>query len=204
MPPPPEPRAGLAELLMTMSAPCPAGSRPSAQAEAGREQLFVEAAILDMSSAAARDASLEHLEALPQSAEVQLVAVPHIIADFDQRAEMAWQRSGPALGTTFVRRWSVVPRRSDDANVLDVELELEPTTAGHLASGSRRTVTFSATVRDNEPALARVELDAALHRSLVFLFRTFEIHGEQDLRAIFECKMLQHNQAMHRRGAASP
>lgn len=62
-------------------------------------------------------------------------------------------------------------------------------------------LTFSATARENELTLARVEWDAASRRSLLLLFKTFEVRGEQDLRAILECKLQQRAEAKRRAGA---
>ena len=72
------------------------------------------------------------------------------------------------------------------------------------AAASNPPLTFSATARENELTLARVEWDAASRRSLLLLLKPFEVRAEQDLRAIFECKMQQRVEAKRRAGAAPP
>jgi hypothetical protein len=199
-PPSADMRAQLTELLTAVSARCPDADRArSPEQPPARDQLFVEAAILEVSSAVAAEASLANLHELPQMAQVQMVAVPHVIADFEHRAEMDWGPGAAERPQVSLRRWSLLPRRADDVTVLDVELELEPPTSKPGPAVSGRPLKFSATVRENEPALARVEWDAASQRSLLILFRTFAVHGEQDLRAIFECKMQQRAQALRSR-----
>jgi hypothetical protein len=196
----PDSPAALTELLSAMSARCPDRTDASSREGAVRDQLFVEAAILNVSSSVAAGASLANLQDLPQTAQTQLLAVPHLIADFDHRAEMVWGQSDPRPQSLSINRWSVLPRRADHVLVLDVEAKLELPSPHRATSATGRTVTFSTTVRENEPALARVEWDAAARRSLLILLRTFEVHGEPELRAIFECKMQQRAAALGRAG----
>lgn len=190
----------LAELLTAMSARCTDGARASSQDQSNRDQLFVEAAILEVSNAVAAETSLADLRSLPETA--RLVAAPHVLATFERRAEMNRGSVEPAEPAPALVRWSVLPRRAGDTTVLDVELELAPWSKS-AAAGSRQTVTFSTTVRENAPVLARVEWDAASQRSLLILFRTFEVHGDRELRAIFECKMQQRAAALRRASAGS-
>ena len=197
-PPSADVRAQLTELLTAVGSRCPNWVEAEPQQPPARDQLFVEAAILEVSSAVAADASLANLQALSRNAQVQIVSAPHLIADFEHRAEMVWGPSGAEPEQVSLLRWSLLPRRADTATVLDVELELEPPTPRGTAAAPGRSLKFSATVRKNEPSLARVEWDAEQHRSLLLVLRTFEVRGEQDLKAIFECKMRQHAEALSR------
>jgi hypothetical protein len=193
-------RAELTELLTTVNAPCPGLGIATPSPPSARDQLFVEAVILDVSSEAAEQVSLTTLQDLPKRAPVQLVGTPHLIADFGHSAELA---RGPGELTPeqlSLRRWSLLPRRADRGTVLEVEVELEPPTSAPGTGRPRRTLKFAATARENEPTLARVEWDKASRRSLLLLFRTFEVRGQEELRAIFQCKMQQRAQwlARHR------
>jgi hypothetical protein len=193
--------ATLTELLAAMSARCAERVEAPSHAGPAQDQLFVEAAILQVSSAVAAEVTLANLRYL-QTAQVELVATPHVIVDFNRATEMAWGQTDSMPERLSVVRWSLLPRRADGTVVLDVEMDLDLPGPKQAAAGSAQTVTFSTTVRENEPVLARVEWDAASHRSLLILFRTFEVHGERDLRAIFECKMQQRVAAQRRVGAA--
>jgi len=193
-------RAALTEVLSAVTARCPDLQGPPSSPKPSRDRLFVEAVILDVSSAVAEQASLSTLQRLPQTAPVQLVATPHLLADFDQPSQMVLGLNGETPEQLSLVRWSLLPRRADREVVLEVELALEPPASKHVPSPAPRTLRFAATVRENEPALARVEWDQASQRSLLIVFRTFEAQGEEDLRAIFQCMMQQHAQAVRERG----
>jgi hypothetical protein len=202
-PPSADSGAALTEVLTAVNSPCPGMHRASSSLAPVRDQLFVEAVMLDVSSDLAKEITLSTLKDLPQTARVQLVAAPHLIADFDHQAEMALGASGATSEQISLVRWSLLARHADRGEVLDVELDLALPTS---KSGVRpvQKLTFAASARDNEPSLARIERDAASQRSLLLLLRTFEVHGEEDLRAIFECKMQQHAQALGRVRADGP
>lgn len=192
----------LDDVLSSVNSRCPGFE--AAKAEPGdRDKLFVETAILDVPSAWAAQASLQNLADLPRKTEVHLLASPHLMGKFDQRSEMVLGEVvlGPEPRVNeqaSLVRWSVIPHRADRAAVLDVELELAPPTSDGVTAPTPRVLRFSMTGQENEPALARVVWDEASRRSLLLLFRTFEIRGEDDLRAIFQCKMQQHAQAVSR------
>ena len=194
-PPSADSGAALTEVLSAINARCPGMERARASLLPARDQLFVEAAIMDVSSDVASEVTLSSLKDLPQTARVQLLAAPHLLADFDHQAEMALGSSGATAEQISLVRWSLLARRADRGEVLDVELDVRlPTSKSGVTEG--RKLSFAASARDNEPALARVEWDAASQRSLLLLLRTFEVHGDEDLRAIFECKMQQRAQAV--------
>jgi len=168
--------------------------------------LFVEAVVLELSSESAREVSLTTLADLPQTTRARLVAVPHVLGAYDHQTEMVLGANGAAQDEPALVRWAILPRRADRALVLEMELELElqPQRSAPAAMPSRQTLKFAATVRDDQPALARVEWDRASRRSLLLLLRAFEVHGEQDLRAIFQCKMQQRAKALRRAGGEPP
>jgi len=193
----------LDDVLSSVSTPCPAFE--TAKAEPGdRDNLFVETAILEVPSAWAARASLQNLPDLPRKTEVHLVATPHLMGKFDQQSEMVLGPDARVSEQASLVRWRMIPHRADRAVVLDVELELAPPTSDSVTVPTPRVLRFSMTAHENEPALARVVWDEASRRSLLLLFRTFEIRGEQDLRALFQCKMQQHAQAVSRAKAESP
>jgi len=190
-------RATLREAIAAVSKPCPGIHEAQSAVSSARDQVFVEAAILEVSSEV-RDVSLANLQDLPQMTPVQLVATPHVIGRYDSQTEMVLDSGGVAPDRLSLARWAALPRRAHGAVLLEVEIELEPPGLG--AKASQRTQKFAVTVHNNEPTLARVEWDAASHRSLLVLLRTFEVHDEADLRAIFQCKMQQHAHAVARAG----
>jgi hypothetical protein len=198
-PPAEDSGAALTAVLTAVKARCPGLGEARSSSPPARDELFVEAVILEVSSDVAAQASLATLEDLPRRARVQLVAVPHVIAEFGHQTEMGLGSSGASDEQPSLVRWNLLPRRADRGVVLELELDVALPRSEHVAMTPTRTVTFAASARDNEPALARVEWDAVSRRSLLLLLRTFEIHGEEDLRAIFQCKMQQRARA---RGAA--
>lgn len=198
-PPAADPGAALTAVLAAVNARCPGLEEARSSLPPVRDELFVEAVILEVSSDVAAQASLATLPDLPRRARVQLVAAPHVIAEFGHQTEMGLGSSGATHEQLSLVRWNLLPRRADREVVLELELDLGLPRSEHVAMTPTRTVKFAATARDNAPALARVEWDAVSRRSLLLLLRTFEVHGEEDLRAIFQCKMQQRAQA---RGAA--
>ena len=196
-------RRALSEFLTAMSTRCPERQAGSGQPSTERDQLFVEVAILDVPSAVAAATSLANLQDLSQSLRVQLVGVPHVIVDFEHEAEIVTAPNDAADQRLSGMRLSMLPHRADGVVVLDMKLALNSPSSNVVAASSV-PLTFSATARQNELTLARVEWDAASRRSLLLLFKTFEVRGEQDLRAIFECKMQQRAEALRRAGASPP
>jgi hypothetical protein len=195
-------RESLNELLASVNSRCPDfGHVPSAQVP--RDDLFVEAVILDVPSASAEQASLATLQRLARTEQIRLVAAPHILGTLGHRSEMGLGRSG-ATEQLALARMSLLPRHADRSAVLELELELDLPSSSLAGPWPRRTVAFSATAREGEPALARVVWDEASKRSLLVLLRTFEIRNEDDLRAVFQCKMLQRARALRRVGTGAP
>lgn len=192
-------RTTLADVLTAVNARCPGLAEARSPLQPARDELFVEAVILDVSSDLAGQVSLANLRDLPQAARVQLVAVPHVIAAFGQQSEMVWESNGTRPERLSLLRWSVLPRRADRGAVLELGLEFDLPRSKHVTVTPARTVKFAATARENEPALARVEWDRESRRTLLLLLRTFEVHGDEDLRAIFECKMRQRQEALRAR-----
>jgi len=197
-------RVTLTELLTSVNARCPGLGERTSPAQGMGDKLFVEAVILEVSSAVARETSLANLQDLPQNADVQLIGTPHILGEFDHTSELALGPSDSEDDHVSVARLSALPRRADGSVVLDLELELDLPHSKAGPAAPRRTLTFTASARDNEPALARVAWDEASERSLLILLRTFEVRGEDDLRAIFQCKMREHAQALRRAGKEPP
>jgi|GEM_PF-2640972 len=193
-------RAALIEVLTAVNQPCPSLPEAQSSAPSTRDDLFVEAVVLDVSSESAREVSLTKLQDLPRTTPVQLVAVPHMLGPYEHRTEMVLGATGAAQDQLSLVRWTMIPHRAERTAVLELELELDTPRSDPVANTSPRTVKFAATVRDNEPALARVEWDRASRRSLLLLLRTFEVHGDEDLRAIFQCKMQQRATALRRAG----
>jgi hypothetical protein len=201
--PPTTATEALGEVLASIDAPCPGFEAEMSSGPALRDELFVEAAILDLPTAWAQQASLSNLRELSRAPQVQLLATPHLVGSVGQRTEMTVGLSGASNEQVSLVRWSVLPRHAEDSTVLELELELAPP-AAKGATALPRTVRFSMTARENEPVLARVSWDEATRRSLLLLVRTFAIQSEDDLRAIFECKMRQRVQARSRAKAPAP
>jgi hypothetical protein len=197
-PPTADSDAALTEALTAVNARCPDMDRARSSLLPARDQLFVEAVVMDVPSDLAKDITLSRLKDLSQTARVQLLAVPHLIADFDHRAEMGLGPSGGTPEQISLVRWSLFARHADRGEVLDVELDLGLPTSKSGVTPVRQ-LKFATSARDNEPALARVEWDAVSQRSLLLLLRTFEVHGDEDLRGIFQCKMQQRAQALQAR-----
>ncbi len=187
----------LGEVLADVGQACPGFVRVESAPE-GRDELFLEAVVVDVPGELAKYASLSSLPELARSPHARLVAAPHLVGAFDTKAELAMDQAPDASAPATLSRWSMLPRHVDvQLSSLDLELELsalEPN--GQIARS--KTLRFSVTTRDNEPGLARVAWHEKSQRSLVILFRTFRIQKEADLRAIFECKMQRREQHLQR------
>jgi hypothetical protein len=185
---------GLAELLTSLSGRCPGFERTGEAAATADDQLFVELVILDVPTALAERASISTLRDLSRSEQVGLLGSPHVIGKWDQLVEMGPGSDRATSHGAALTRWSIRPRRAEeDVAVLELQMQL----AG--AGEKTRDVAFTATARPNEPSLAHVVWDHASTRSLLVLLRVFEVHGEPELRAIFECKMQEHQRARRQR-----
>jgi len=189
--------------LLAVNSRCPGFKHATSSPQVPRDDLFLEAVILEVTGATAQQASLANLQDLPRTAQVRLVAAPHLLGRFDTTTEMGLGPDGGAEHLTLVRA-SMLPRHADRSAVLELELELDSPTSRNDTLPSRRTVAFTTTARDNEPTLAKVAWDETSQRSLLVLLRTFEIRSEDDLRAIFQCKMEQRARTLKRLGAQSP
>lgn len=176
----PSDAAQLAELFSAIGEPCPSVPPAPANGE-GRDEIFVEAALVDVPRELAVRATLRDLAELAQSRRVKLVATPHMIGAFGTETKMGL--GGDGEGTLTLSSLKMLPRHVDEKiSVLELELEL---------SQARRPLRFSSTARDNQPSLSHVVWDEAGGRALLVLLRSFRVHGEAELRSIFECKMQQ-------------
>jgi len=177
----------LRHVLSAIGQRCPGFSERTSASD--RDQLFLEAALVEVSSELAQRATLGTLTDVALSPHARLVATPHLLGTFDEKAEMSLGPSAdPSAGATL-SRWGMVARHVDDGlSILELELELTSLLDHRVVT---RTLQFSTTARPNEPALARVVEDRARGQSLLVAFRSFRVRTELDLRAIFECKMRQ-------------
>jgi len=201
-PPPATATNALDEVVNELNARCPSSESAKTAREPG-DALFVEAAIFDVPRTLATQVSLDTLSYLTRDAQVLLVGTPHVVGKFGQKTEMALASNGETNEQVSLARWSMVPQRADGSVVLELELELAAPTSKRVPVTSPRMLKFSMTAHENEPVLARVVWDEASRRSLLILLRTFEVGGEQDLRAIFQCKMQLHAAAVSRPRAGS-
>lgn len=201
-PPPVTATNALGEVVSDLNARCP-GLETAQTAPEPRDDLFVEAAIFDVPRTLASQVSLDNLADLPRNAQTHLVSNPHLIGKFGQKTEMALVSTEGTIEQMSLARWSMLPQRADGSVVLDLELEVASPTSEGVPVTSPRTLKFSMTAHENQPVLALVGCGEASRRSLLILLRAFEIHGEQDLRAIFQCKMQHHAAALSRARAVS-
>jgi hypothetical protein len=200
-PPPATATNVLDEVVSGLNARCP-GYETAKTAREPKDAVFVEAAIFDVPRNWAAQMSLDTLSDLPRNAQAHLVATPHLIGKFGQKTEMALVSNGGTNAQASLARWSMLPQRADGAIVLELEIDLAAPTSERDPVKSPRMLRFSMTAHENEPALARVAWDEASRRSLLILLRTFEVGGEQDLRAIFQCKMQQRAAAVSPRAVS--
>lgn len=146
-----------------------------------RDDLFIEMSLLELPTSIAVGTSLGNVSELARAAQVTLVATPHLVAHFGQPSKT--ELGGEALGASGVAlsSLSVVPRHADaDLSVLEVQLTLR-------SQAGAKSYSLSVSGREGEPAVARLEI--APSRSLLILFKLRAVRGQDDLRAIFQCKM---------------
>jgi hypothetical protein len=190
----------LDEAVSDLEARCP-GYETAKTAREPKDALFMEAAILDVPRTWASQVSLDTVSDLARNPQAHLVATPQLIGKIGQKTEIV--SNGGTNEQTSLARWSMIPQRADAAMVLELELELASPTSERVPVRSPRTLKFSMTAHHNKPVLARVVWDEASRRSLLILLRIFEIGGDEDLRAIFQCKMQRHAAAVSRATAPS-
>jgi hypothetical protein len=188
--------AQLAQVFSDIGERCP-GIPTAVSAPAALDEIFLEAVVVDVPSELAEHVSLRDLPELATSRRVRLVAAPHVMGGFGSVTSMALGQNADAMTPLALARWSMLPRRTaDQTSILELEIELSTPEAPNT------TLRFSVTARDNEPSLAHVVRDAAAQRSLLVAFRAFRVHGESELRAIFECKMQQRARYLQRAARA--
>jgi hypothetical protein len=157
-------------------------------ASALRDSVFVEMLILEAPSrlVSASAVSLANLEQLASQPEVRLLSTPHAVIDFVDAAGSGADESAPVVPKVSLNGWSLGARRAEGGvTVLDLELDL----AAQRAANAVPPVRLSVSSRADQSGLARIEWDHAAQRSLIIVFRQHAVHGENDLREIFECKM---------------
>jgi hypothetical protein len=202
---PAEPSAAevLGEVLADVGEACP-GFVTVESAPEGRDELFLEAVVVDVPHELAKYASLSSLSELARSPHARLVGAPHLVGAFETKAELALEQVPDASAPTTLSRWGMLPRHVDThVSSLDLEVELSALEPDGQVTRSK-TLRFSVSTRDNEPGLARIVWQEKTQRSLVILLRTFRIQKDADLRAIFECKMQRREQHLRRTHAARP
>lgn len=168
MPPPDEP-------------PPPPPPLVSAPELGERDDVFIEMSLFELPTSIAAGTTLGNVSELARAAQVTLVATPHLVAHFGQPLKM--ELGGEALGASAaaLSSLSVVPQHADsELSVLEVGLTLQ-------SRAGAKSYSLSVSGREGEPALARLEI--APSRSLLILFKLHAVRGQDDLRAIFQCKM---------------
>lgn len=192
---------GLAQAFSDLVETCPPPRPALATLPAGgRDEIFVEAAIVDAPAARA-EVSLSDLPELARSPQARLVASPHLLGKFGAETSLGLGQTADALAPVALSRWSMSPRHVDhETSVLELELELSE--LERPGRPPRSTLhRFSVTTRDNEPRLARLPRHGESGRSLVIVLRSFRVDGEAELRGIFECKMQHRLRYVQRRSA---
>lgn len=165
--------------------PPPVPPPPSEGMTGERDEVFVELTLLEVPTAVAAGTTLANLSDLAWAPDVTSVASPHLVADFGHAAKM--ETGGDPLGPAHVSlsSVSVLPQHADSGvTVLGLELSFR-------SPSGTKPYGLSVSGRADEPGLARLEI--APGRSVLLLFKLHPVHGEDDLRAIFQCKM-QHAQ----------
>jgi len=159
----------------------------SATDAAPRDEVFVEVLILEAPShlVSASVLSLGTLDQLASQPDVRLLSSPHAIAGFEREVKMTLEETYGVAPQLSLQQWSLRARRAEaDVTVLDLQLILRPP-----GVSAPLPLSLSVSSRADEPGLARVQWDHAAQRSLLVVFRQHAVHGEKDLREIFECKM---------------
>ena len=168
--------------------PPPPPPAPSVTASVPRDSVFVEMLILEAPSRLVSESavSLANLEQLASQPEVRMLSTPHAVIDFVDASGLRADESAPVQPKVSLNGWSLGARRAEGGvTVLDLELDLPAQRAANAASPLRLSVSS----RADQSGLARIEWDHAARRSFLIVFRQHAVHGENDLREIFECKM---------------
>jgi len=177
----------LREVFSDLGQSCP--NFVMGDAAGARDEIFLEAAVVDVATELAQTTTLGTLTNLTMSPRTKLVATPHLLARFDAQASISPGSPDDPSSGVALSAFSMLPRHVDDeTSLLELELRLEGATQRGTPPAPK-TLRFSVTTRDNQPSLARVVLDDPGQRSVLVVFRSFRVRGEPELRAIFECKM---------------
>lgn len=185
-------QASLAQLLREWSAPCPA-AEPVAEASS-QDQVFVETLLFELPTPLAEATTLQTLPELPRSSNVTFLGSPHVIASFGEPLRINPSETGAMTEAPKLVESSLLPRHADLGRiVLSWELGLQP------VEPPPRKLQLHVSTRAGELGLAHVPWDDSRQRSVLLLFKTQTVHGEADLRRIFECKMWQRRAATQTR-----
>lgn len=164
-----------------------------------RDQAFVEMLVLDVSTRSANAATRSSLESLVTAPDVQVVAGPHFIGDYERSSTMdLLDVQGPTERATLHRLRMEPHHAEPGVTVLNLELTLQlPNPRGTLPNPTR-TVPLALSAGEDLPALAHATWDEARQRSLLLVVRMRPVRGQEDLRAIFECKMRRYQETRRR------
>jgi hypothetical protein len=187
-----------AELFQSLQHVC-ALPKPPPDAPDTRREVFAELALLEGPVATLAAARLEDLPALAADPHLRLLAAPHLVAKLGTRADVTLVDRIGATQEASLYRLDIAPRETSEGGVvleLDVTLQL-PNPNGTIPAPTA-TTTMTTTGHEQQLMLLSAPLPHTKARSLLALVKYWRIRDQQDMRAIFECKMRERQNAISR------
>lgn len=181
-------RPELRRVIEAALAPCPEPAEPRGPGD--RDQVFVEAVVLEAPSELAAAADLESLPELARAPGVRLLGTPRVTTDLGSSATQTIEERSGLVSRPALHRISVAARRAEpDVSVLDLTLELQLPNRDPARTPPTAQVTTTLAPRDRHAVVRVLPLPDDRSRSLVAVVVPRPIREERDLRAIFECKL---------------
>jgi hypothetical protein len=195
----PSTAATRAELFRSAQHVCtlPAPTNPGRLED--RDEVFTELILLAGPSATLSAARVADLTTLAADPSLEVLAAPHVMAHLGQRAELTLVDRIGATREASLHQLRVLPREaSDGAVVLELQATFQLPNPSGAVPAATATVTLTTTGAEQQLLLTTTALPHAQGRTLLALLKYWRIHAEQDLRAIFECKMRERQKALSR------
>lgn len=142
--------------------------------------------------------------ALAAAPVAQLVAAPHAWLEFDRTAILPFdEHTGPLAHTTLRAIVGTAKLVSDGRLALELDVDLQLPTAPNAQPSVNPAVTrvrFTLGMPARRVVVATAAVPGRTHESAVLFLVAYVIRESSDLRALFECKMREHQRNLQHGG----
>jgi len=192
---PATPSAELATLLYEATHSCQP-PLPSTNTEERASELFVELALLDVPNQLGNIRPTE-LAQLTREPDVRLLGSPHIISKLDETTTVNFDQRYGVLDQVMLARVSLIARPSEsNHHVFEFELGFYLPNPDPTQSPQITSTTFLAEGAFDRALVSSTAYPRHPERQVLAIVKAHPVRGPDDLRAIFECKMRLHRNAL--------